>query len=213
MESKFMISEVLGTSWKCTKSQIWVLAGLMIGYVIISSILSVFTMPAQTSITGIIIVSLVSLIIATVFSLGYLKNLFQTLDDEEPQFSAYGQQSRKIITYLIANLIMSIVVIFGIALLIIPGIYLALRLQFYAAFIVEEDAGIIDSLKRSWEITEGQVTSLLLLWLAMIGLSVLGVMLLFIGIFVTSPLIGVMYCHVFRLLNAPQAIEQNMSKY
>ena len=32
MEPKFMISEVFGTSWKYTKSQIWVLVGLFIGY-------------------------------------------------------------------------------------------------------------------------------------------------------------------------------------
>lgn len=34
MEPKFMISEVFGTSWKYTKSQIWVLVGLFIGYFI-----------------------------------------------------------------------------------------------------------------------------------------------------------------------------------
>ena len=36
MEPKFMISEVFGTSWKYTKSQIWVLVGLFIGYFILS---------------------------------------------------------------------------------------------------------------------------------------------------------------------------------
>ena len=51
---------------------------------------------------------------------------------------------------------MGIIVVFGICLFIIPGIYLALRLQFFTAFIVEEDTGIIESLKRSWEITRGQ---------------------------------------------------------
>ena len=40
MEPKFMISEVFGTSWKYTKSQIWVLVGLFIGYFILSSIIS-----------------------------------------------------------------------------------------------------------------------------------------------------------------------------
>ena len=47
------------------------------------------------------------------------------MDGEEPQFSAYGQQSRKIFTYLIASIIMGIAVAIGIFLLIVPGIYLA----------------------------------------------------------------------------------------
>ena len=52
MEPKFMISEVFGTSWKYTKSQIWVLVGLFIGYFILSMIISIFGMPAQGSMVG-----------------------------------------------------------------------------------------------------------------------------------------------------------------
>lgn len=121
MEPKFMISEVFGTSWKYTKSQIWVLVGLFIGYFILSSIISLFGMPAQGSMVGKIIVNLISAVISSAFMLGYIKNLFQTMDGEEPQFSAYGQQSRKIFTYLIASIIMGIAVAIGIFLLIVPG--------------------------------------------------------------------------------------------
>lgn len=209
MESKFSLSEVCRTSWQRTKAQIWVLAGLLIGMTIISFTLSAFAMPMQTSTVGTIVINLISAIISCIFSLGYIKNLFQALDGEEPQFSAYGQQARKIITYFVANVIMSIIVIFGLCLFIIPGIYLALRLQFFTAFIVEEDAGIIESLKRSWEITRGQVMSLFWLMLAMIGFFLLGVILLGIGIFVAIPLIYMMFCYVFRKLNTPmQNIEE-----
>lgn len=126
MEPKFMISEVFGTSWKHTKSQIWVLVGLFIGFSILSMIVTLFGMPAQGSIVGRVIVQIVSLLISCIFMLGYVKNIFQALDGEEPQFSAYGQQSRKIITYLIANILFSIAVCIGTVLLIIPGIYLVL---------------------------------------------------------------------------------------
>ena len=100
-------------------------------------------MPAQGSMVGKIIVNLISAVISSAFMLGYIKNLFQTMDGEEPQFSAYGQQSRKIFTYLIASIIMGIAVAIGIFLLIVPGIYLAIRLQFYSAYIVEEDVVFI----------------------------------------------------------------------
>ena len=111
MEPKLMISEVFGTSWKYTKSQIWVLVGLFIGYFILSSIISLFGMPAQGSMVGKIIVNLISAVIASI--------------------------------------IMGIAVAIGIFLLIVPGIYLAIRLQFYSAYIVEEDCGIIESLQKS----------------------------------------------------------------
>ena len=206
MGSKFSISEVCSTSWQRTKAQIWVLSGLIIGMSIISFTLGVFAMPIQQSVMGAIVINLISCIISCIFALGYMKNIFQALDGEEPQFSAYGQQARKIITYLVANILMAIIVTLGLCLFIIPGIYRALRLQFYAALIVEDDAGIIESLQRSWEITRGQEMSLFMLMLAMIGICILGLILLGIGIFVAMPLIYMMYAYVFRKLNAPLQI-------
>ena len=204
MKQTIVISEILKTSWQSLKSQLWILVGLLIGYMIISFTLSAFagpTSPTSFSIGRIIVVYLLSMIIGLIFSLGYLKNLFQTLDGIEPQFSAYGQQARKILTYFVASILVSIVVSIGFMLLIIPGVYLALRLQFFAAFIVEEDAGIIDSIQRSWKITEGQVLPLFVLLLTMIGLIILGAILLLVGVFVTAPLVYMMYCTSFRKLN------------
>ncbi|WP_279136119.1 hypothetical protein [Parabacteroides johnsonii] len=208
MEPKFMISEVFGTSWKHTKSQIWVLVGLFIGFSILSMIVTLFSMPAQGSIVGRVIVQIVSLLISCIFMLGYVKNIFQALDGEEPQFSAYGQQSRKIITYLIANILFSIAVCIGMVLLIIPGIYLYLRLQFFTAFIVEENCGIIESLQKSWNITQGQTLPLFLLLLTMIGTAIVGCILFFVGFFVAVPLIYMMQCYTFRKLNTISTEEE-----
>lgn len=208
MEPKFMISEVFGTSWKHTKSQIWVLVGLLIGFSILSMIVTLFGMPAQGSIVGRVIVQIVSLLISCIFMLGYVKNIFQALDGEEPQFSVYGQQSRKIITYLIANILFSIAVCIGMVLLIIPGIYLYLRLQFFTAFIVEEDCGIIESLQKSWNMTQGQTLPLFLLLLTMIGTAIVGCILFFVGLFVAVPLIYMMQCYTFRKLNTISTEEE-----
>ena len=208
MEPKFMISEVFGTSWKHTKSQIWVLVGLFIGFSILSMIVTLFGMPAQGSIVGRVIVQIVSLLISCIFMLGYVKNIFQALDGEEPQFSASGQQSRKIITYLIANILFSIAVCIGTVLLIIPGIYLYLRLQFFTAFIVEEDCGIIESLQKSWNMTQGQTLPLFLLLLTMIGTAIVGCILFFVGFFVAIPLIYMMQCYTFRKLNTISTEEE-----
>ena len=195
MEPKCIISEVFSTAWKGTKSQLWILAGLLIGYCILSFTLTAFAMPMQSSIIGKIIVNVISALFSIIFSLGYMKNIFQALDGEEPQFSAF-----------LASLITGFVVLAGFLFFIIPGIYLALRLQFFQAFIIEENAGIIESLHKSWEITKGQVLPLFILALVMIGILILGCILFGIGIFVAVPLIYMMYGYVFRKLNTPLQI-------
>lgn len=210
METKFVISDVVNKSWQCTKAQLWILVGVMIGYTILSFILSFAGMPFQGSIIGMIVVTIISMGISLIFSLGYLKNIFQALDGIEPQFSAYGQQARKAFTFLIASILYGVIVGIGVLFLIIPGIYLAIRLQFFAAYIVEEDAGIVESLKRSWEITEGQVLHLLLLFLVMYGIVLLGIIVLFVGVFVAIPMIYMMYAEVFRKLNSPLQVIQEV---
>lgn len=209
MKQTFSISEVLKTSWKYLKEQIWVLVGLFIGFMILSFLISaILPQPDPTlGLSGgvfvkMIITMLVSIFISCIYMLGYTKNLFQTIDGMEPQFSAYGQQAKKILTCFVANLIVGIIILIGTCLLIIPGIYLALRLQFYICFIVEEDAGIIDSLKRSWAITEGHAMPLFILALAQIGIMIIGMILLFVGYFVAVPLMLMTYCYVFRQLNS-----------
>ena len=202
MARKFVLSDVLRAAWKGLVSQIWLLAGLLIGYVIVSLSLILFIpIPEQGSLSvAAIAIALLGLGLSLLFSLGYTKNMFETLDGEEPQFSAYGQQSRKIITGLIAGLIYTVIVTVGLALLVFPGIYLAIRLQFCYASIVEEDTGIVTSLKRSWEITKGQAMPLFLLLLVTIGFTVLGLAFFAIGVFVTFPLVGLIYCYTFRKL-------------
>jgi hypothetical protein len=104
---KFLLSDVLRVAWKGYISQIWLLTGLIIGYVIISLALNLFfPTPLQGTITmaGIALL-LLSVVFSQLFSLGYTKNMFQALDGEEPQFAAYGQEARKIITGLFAGLI------------------------------------------------------------------------------------------------------------
>ncbi|WP_085536035.1 hypothetical protein [Massilibacteroides vaginae] len=207
MNPTFTISETFSKAWKVVKANIWVLVGLIIGYSIISFTLTILS---GRSLTFNIVSAVFSLIIGGLFGLGYLRNLFQALDGEEPQFSAYGQESRKLLKYIASSIVYSIIVTIGIILLIIPGIYLGIRLQFYSAFIVDEDCGAIESLKRSWEITKGQELPLFLLSLVMILISIIGMLLLGVGIFVAVPVIYTMYLIVYRVLNSPVNIQNEV---
>lgn len=204
MNAHFSISDAFFNSWKALKSQIWILVGLFVGFYIIYFTLSIFLMPSSTTAFSFSIKFVIGYIVMMLFSLlfylGYTKNCFQALDGEEPQFSAYGKQAPKIFKALVASLFVVAIVCVGFCLLIIPGIYLCARLQFYIAAIVEEDAGIMESLNRSWNLTKGNVMRLVLLFLSQIGIIIVGLLLLIIGVFVAEPVICLMYCDTYRQL-------------
>jgi uncharacterized membrane protein len=202
---KINYSEILKSSWGNLLRQFWLLAGLIIGFTIIYSLLWIFSMPepGEAIKAGSIITGLLSYVLMFIFVMGYTKNCFQTIDGEEPQFSAYGQASTKILTYFAASAIYLVIVTVGLILLVLPGIYLIIRMHYYTAAIVDEDAGIIESLKRSWQITKGQTLPVFVISLIIVALSFLGMLALIAGIFVALPLAALIDCTTFRRLTAP----------
>jgi len=205
MHEKIVYVDILKAAWKGFKSQCWLLMGLLIGFTIVFSLLWLFAFPAKdetVSISG-IIVAFISFLLYCIFYMGYVKNSLQTLDGDEPQFSAYGQVSRKLPSFIPAHLIYAAVVAIGCALLVFPGLYLAVRLQFFYASMVDEDTGLVDSFKRSWNITKGHGKRLFVLMLCYLLIIITGLVAAGIGIFAAVPLIILMYGHAYRKLIAP----------
>lgn len=203
MDTTIIVSDVLRESWKNVKSQIWILAGLVIGLCLISFTVSLFMTPLSSSLGGKVVSSLISYIISSVFALGYIKNMFQTMDGDEPQFSAYMQHPAKLFSYMIAGILSSVLVCIGLFIFVIPGVYLYLRLQFFGQFIVDENASALDALRKSWYLTKGRVMPLLGLLLAQLLILIVGVILFIIGVFVAYPLVIMSQCYVYRLMNKP----------
>lgn len=201
MEAKIVIPEVMRASWKYLKSQVWVLVGLFTGYVLLYMIfwgIQLYTPPS--SVTR-LLMSFFLAVFSLIFYLGYYKNIFQTIDGEEPQFSAYGRQAGKFFSTFIAGILFAAIFIIGMIFLVLPGIYMAIRLQFYVAAIVDDDMGAVDALKHSWDITKGHSLSLILLMLVMFLVCLMGTLLFGIGLLVAIPLIYIMQCYVYRVLN------------
>ena len=206
MEPKFIIPDVFSTAWKRTKSQLWILAGLLIGYCILSFTLAAFAMPMQSSIIGKIIVNVISALFSIIFSLGYMKKYISGIGWGRTSVFRVWTTDKEYHHLLSSESYHGICRIGGFLIFYHPRYLSGIALQFFQAFIIEENAGIIESLHKSWEITRGQVLPLFMLALVMIGIMILGCILFGIGIFVAVPLIYMMYGYVFRKLNTPLQI-------
>ena len=198
---QLIITEIFQQAWKQTKAHIWILAGLYVAFTILSSLFALLVDPLTHSWWGSSLVNLISAYLFSLFSLGYLRNVIEAQADIEPQMSAYRQPVMRVINYVLASVIYAIAVGLGTILFILPGIYVAVRLQYYTMFILEEEANPIQALRHSWELTREQTWSLLLVNLSMIGLALIGLLLLFVGLFVAIPVIYGMYVIIYRNLS------------
>lgn len=137
------------------------------------------------------IISLVFSIAFLVIQLGVYNVMLKVVDGKNPTYKdlySYPDPVMKILRNIVAGIIVGIAIIGGLILLIIPGIYIAVRLMFFTYYIVDKNAGVMDSIKMSWELTKGGAMNLFLLGILFFVVNFIGALLFGIGLAVTMPL-------------------------
>ena len=105
--------------------------------------------------------------------------------------------------------VLSIIIIGGFALFIIPGIILSLIFSM-SLYIFAEDPRITigEALRKSSELTKGYRTKLFLLGLIYAGLVILSVFTLFIGLIWLIPLFGITSANFYNDLKSTQRLKK-----
>lgn len=78
---------------------------------------------------------------------------------------------RTLVVALVVSLIVFVAITVGTVLFVIPGIFLAVSLVFAVLVVAIEDAGVVESLRRSWALTSGNRLRLFLLGVAFVVVS------------------------------------------
>ena len=91
-------------------------------------------------------------------------------------------------------------VIIPIILIFIPAVYISVRLQFYNYFLLEEEGGIIESIKRSAEISKGYVGELFLLGAVLSIIILVSIIPLGLGLLISIPLSTMATSYVYLKL-------------
>lgn len=89
----------------------------------------------------------------------------------------------------------------------LPLIYLSVRWMFYVYLIVDKKVGVIESLRRSWELTRGNFWHLVLYFITVIILIILGLFAFLIGVLVVIPLVALATVLIYKKLESQMEIE------
>jgi uncharacterized membrane protein len=182
--------DLIKFGWQKYKEHAWFL------FLMLVAILVVTTAAGGFPPLGIIVGIFVSISVITI--------TLELADGRTPVMADAWKKYRNwriFVNYVLASLIAAVIIGIGFLLLILPGIYLALRLQFYRYLVVDkEDIKPWLAIKESWRMTEGHTWSLFLFLLLIIGLNILGVLALGLGLFVSVPVSFIAYASLYRKL-------------
>jgi hypothetical protein len=141
---------------------------------------SFFTQAAQT------LISLFFGIGGALFALGIVRQ-------SNPKIGLLFVGGTRFLSVVLAWLLYTVIVIGGAILLLIPGIYLGVRLGQWQVAIVDRELGPLDGLKASWEMTRGNFWRLFLLWFLSGWIIFFGMIALGVGLLWAVPTVLLAY--------------------
>lgn len=108
-----------------------------------------------------------------------------------------------VISYILASILYSLIILAGLLLLIVPGIIWAVKFQFFGYFVVDKEMGPVEALKNSSRITNGSKINILLLDILMMLLNIAGSLAFGIGLLITIPVTMIAMAHAYKQLEEP----------
>lgn len=142
----------------------------------------------------------VSLILSVFLGLGLTRFGLNLISGMEVKVGQLFGEGRKLLRALGAQILLTLMIALGCLLLIVPGIYLALRFGFCVTAIVDRDLGVIDSFKYSSSITANNRMLLLGLLLLCGLIGVAGLMACGVGLIFAAPMAWLTYLVAYRWL-------------
>lgn len=195
--------------WETFKKRPWFFILSLIIFGLASAVINIFGSIVQTLVDGHAtsgIGHLLSWLISNAGSimvgLGTIAFFIKAHDSTETATYYDAWRPELFLKYLGVYILLLIVVLVGFLLLIIPGIIAALTFGFAPYLVIDKGLGPIEAMKESARITKGSRWRILAFGGASALLTILGLICLFVGIFVAAPVITLAQVHMYRRISA-----------
>lgn len=153
------------------------------------------------------VVSFILTMVQLFLSLGFTKIMLLLVQDEFVRVADMFNNFRIFLSYFVASFLYGIAVALGILLLVLPGIFIAIRFQFFPYFILEQKDSSFTALQKSYYLSQNLTVELFLFGVLVVALNVAGILLLGIGIIFTYPLTTMATAVIYKsLVEEGQAI-------
>ncbi|MEI8072647.1 MAG: hypothetical protein WCH00_00940 [Candidatus Saccharibacteria bacterium] len=210
---KLSLSDVISSSWGKAKSNYSVVLFSLLIYLLIITVVGVLesgaTNIASNNPSGIaIIISLFApaimifrLGVQNLLSIGLTRIFLNIVDGKKAEIPQIFEAEGVFWQYLGASILYGLIIVAGILLLIVPGIYWSIKYQFAMTIVVDRKKSPTEALSISGDITSGYKWWLLLFGIVMALLNLAGLLALGLGLLITIPITLLAHIYVYRTLS------------
>jgi hypothetical protein len=141
-------------------------------------------------------------VVSVWLSLGWIRLGLNLVDGKEAKVGMLFGEGRKLLKALLGSILFGLMVVAGLLLLIVPGIYLALRYGQYLTAIVDRDLGVMEAFAYSSAITTNNRMNLFVLGVLSFFIILAGILALLVGLIVAYPVVWLGWLVAYRWLQA-----------
>jgi len=199
MKSSFSIQESLKFGWEQTKTHSKVLFQILLTIFALQVAQAIVGSTIQHELIG-ILATIAIAIAETVVGVGLTLVTLKIAKHERVTYADIVPPLQLIWSYVLALLLAGLITAVGFILLIVPGIYFALRFSM-VRYAILEGSGVMASLEKSGKLTHGVKWKLLGFFLVLGFINILGAILFMVGLLVTIPVTMIAYAHVYQKLH------------
>lgn len=200
-EIPFTIKGALQEGWRLTKENM----GFLFVFQFILYLLVLITGRIQET-SDWAVWGLIGWFVVVLTKIGLYRSTLLIADGIKPGLDQLYQNWQLFFSWVVASFLFGIMFILGLVLLIIPAFYVGARYGFFPFFILDKNSGPLEALSQSAQATEGIRWPIFLLFLACMGLNLLGLLFFGIGLFITVPVTLIALAKVYRKLTQSNTV-------
>lgn len=206
----FSIGEMIKFGWRIAKSHVLFFVGVLLTMIVIQELPQIISRVARLPSEGFInvLVYVISFILSLWMSLGFVNISLRFAKGEKAKFRDLFTNGKLVWRFFLASILYTVMLLVGLILLVFPMFMWGTKYALYPYFIIEKDAGAIDSLELSSQATKGAKWDLFGLFVVLFIINFLGALVFLIGLFITIPLSYVAIAYAYRTLVSHTDLER-----
>ncbi|MBP6857607.1 MAG: hypothetical protein KBC11_00200 [Candidatus Pacebacteria bacterium] len=207
MEFTFSIRGTLREAWVLFKKHFWFFIALSGVSVVINLIGAIKHIPRG--------LSLILTIASFIWSIVVIKFVLAAADKKEDKFSLNHIKEmlptwQQALGMIGVGLLSLLLVVAGLVLLIIPGIWVAFRLSLANFAFIDKGGDVRKAVRTSWDMTKGNIFwTTVLVALVAGGLYIVGFIFFGVGILITYPLAMILMAKFYRALTVHHGLHSH----
>ncbi len=206
----FSYGNAVRFAWSAVKRDpVLAIVGMLIVPVCIQMVFEIFNGPVPEELWSVsLVLGLVATGLELIVTLGIAGICLKFCDGRPAGFKDLHAYRSLTLKYFLSSLLFAVICFIGFLLLIVPGIILSLWLQFYVFVIVDEKAGPVEALKKSYAVATGNLGRIFGLWCLLVLINIIGMIPCGLGLLITVPITFIAWGYLYRSLQGrvPQMI-------